>query len=176
MTSNLSFKLSDSCCKELTIQSPLSTWAGAGHEPSKLQSYKAWTNHLFWALLENRDLTIFKSLFTQIIRSSHLSPTPNQFVAFILQNSGGAEAFISLDFTFCMETWQLRFLALSQKKKKKRKEKEKIFSLSWEETSDHGPIEIPEIVYRSHCAPLTRWNHLPLCWDFQFYPRFSSFL
>ena len=151
MTLNVSFKLSDSCCKELTIQSPLSTWAGAVHEPSKLQSCKAWTNHLFWALLQNRDLTIFKSLFsmsgawelfTQIIRSSHLNPTPNQFVAFILQNSGGAEAFISLDFTFCMETWQLRFLALSPKKKKK-----KIFSLSWEETSNHGPIEIPEIVY-----------------------------
>ena len=71
-------------------------------------------------------------------------------MAFILQNSGGAEAFISLDFTFCMETCQLRFLALSPKKRKK------IFSLSWEETSDHGPKEIPEIVYRSHCAPLTR--------------------
>ena len=171
MTLNLSFKLSDSCCKELTIQSPLSTGAGAVHEPSKLQSCKAWTNHLFWALLQNRDLTIFKSLFsmsgawelfTQIIRSSHLSPTPNQFVAFILQNSGGAEAFISLDFTFCMETGQLRFFALSPKKKKKKK----IFSLSWEETSNHGPIEIPEIVYRSHYAPLTRWNHLPLCLDF----------
>ena len=101
---------------------------------------------------------------SSLLRSSHLSPTPNQFVAFILQNSGGAEAFISLDFTFYVETWQLRFLALSPKKRKK------IFSLSWEETSDHGPKEIPEIVYRSHCAPLTRWNHLPLCLDFSFIP------
>ena len=54
---------------------------------------------------------------SSLLKSSHLSPTPNQFVAFILQNSGGAEAFISLDFTFYMETWQLRFLALSPKKR-----------------------------------------------------------
>ena len=130
MTSNLSFKLSDSCCKELTIQSPLSTWAGAGHEPSKLQSCKAWTNHLFWALLQNRDLTIFKSLFSM----SGAWEIFTQIISFE-PYSKSICGFHPPEFRW---SWSLYFFGLHFLYGNMTT---KNFSLSWEETSDHGPIE-----------------------------------
>ena len=135
MTLNLSFKLSDSCCKELTIQSPLSTWAGAVHEPSKLQSCKAWTNHLFWALLQNRDLTIFKSLFsmsgawelfTQIISFESYSKSiygfhPPEF------RWCWSLYFFGLHFLYGNVTTKI-FSSFSKKKKKKKKKKKRFLA------------------------------------------------